>query len=42
LPELRESGCTLLVVSHDDRYFDTADRVVHMDFGRISKVVANC
>jgi putative ATP-binding cassette transporter len=28
LPELKAAGRTLLVVSHDDRYFDTADRIV--------------
>jgi putative ATP-binding cassette transporter len=42
LPLLRSAGRTLVVVSHDDRYFDAADRVVHMDFGKIARVVANC
>jgi putative ATP-binding cassette transporter len=42
LPELRRMGCTLVVVSHDDRYFDTADRVVRMDYGRISEVRKAC
>jgi putative ATP-binding cassette transporter len=35
LPELRAMGKTILVVSHDDRYFDAADRVIRMDFGQI-------
>ena len=40
LPELRKMGCTLMVVSHDDRYFGAADRVVRMDYGHISEIVA--
>ncbi|MBI5330565.1 MAG: ATP-binding cassette domain-containing protein [Betaproteobacteria bacterium] len=40
LPELRALGLTVVVVSHDDRYFDAADRVVRMDFGRISEAAA--
>lgn len=35
LPELRAMGKTVIVVSHDDRYFDAADRVIQMDFGKI-------
>lgn len=39
LPELRRAGRTVIVVSHDDRYFDVADRVVHMEGGRIVAIV---
>lgn len=39
LPELRGAGRTVIVVSHDDRYFDTADRVVHVEHGRIATIV---
>lgn len=39
LPELRAAGRTVIVVSHDDRYFDVADRVVHMERGRITAIV---
>lgn len=35
LPALRAQGRTLLVISHDDRYFHLADRVVRMAQGRI-------
>jgi putative ATP-binding cassette transporter len=35
LPALRESGKTVVVVTHDDAYFDAADRVLKMDFGKI-------
>jgi len=35
LPELKREGRTLIVVSHDDRYFDVADRVIRMSAGRV-------
>lgn len=35
LPELRARGHTLIVISHDDRYFDVADEVVHVRNGQI-------
>jgi putative ATP-binding cassette transporter len=35
LPELRERGKAVLAITHDDRYFGVADRVLHMDWGRI-------
>ena len=35
LPELRAQGKSVLVISHDDRYFHTADRVVRLERGRI-------
>ncbi len=35
LPELRRQGKTLIVVSHDDRFFDAADRVIRLEAGRI-------
>lgn len=35
IPLLREAGKTVIVVSHDDAYFDAGDRVIKMDFGRI-------
>lgn len=36
LPELKALGKTVLVISHDDRYFDCGDRIVHMENGRIT------
>lgn len=36
LPALRASGKTVIVVTHDDAYFDAGDRVLKMDFGRIT------
>jgi len=35
LPELKQQGKTVVVVSHDDRYFDRADRAVKLDFGKV-------
>jgi putative pyoverdin transport system ATP-binding/permease protein len=35
LAELKEQGKTILVISHDDRYFHLADRVVKLDYGKI-------
>lgn len=35
LPELRARGKTVLVISHDDRYFHLADRIIKLDYGKI-------
>ncbi|HLA28317.1 MAG TPA: cyclic peptide export ABC transporter [Syntrophales bacterium] len=35
LQELKNHGKTIIAVSHDDRYFHVADRVIKMDFGSI-------
>ncbi|MBV1829274.1 cyclic peptide export ABC transporter [Komagataeibacter sp. AV436] len=35
LPELKAAGRTLIVISHDDHYFATADHIIHLDEGRI-------
>ena len=35
LPELRRRGKACLVISHDDRYFHTADRVITLEEGKI-------
>lgn len=35
LPQLRNQGKTVLVISHDDRYFHLADRIVKLDYGKI-------
>jgi putative ATP-binding cassette transporter len=36
LPELKSTGKTVVVVTHDDRYFHIADRVLQMDYGKLS------
>ncbi|SDW37298.1 cyclic peptide export ABC transporter [Nitrosomonas communis] len=35
LPEMRAMGKAILVISHDDRYFHLADRVLRMENGRL-------
>ena len=35
LPALRERGKTAIVISHDDRYFDVADRLIELEYGRV-------
>lgn len=35
LPDLKALGKTVIAVTHDDRYWHVADRVVRMDLGRV-------
>lgn len=35
LPQLKQQGKTLLVISHDDRYFDCADHLLKMEDGKL-------
>lgn len=35
LPDLKRLGKTIIVISHDDRYFDVADQVVRLEAGRV-------
>ncbi len=35
LPELKARGKTLLVISHDDRYYHLGDRIVKLDYGKL-------
>jgi len=35
LPDLKKQGKTIIAVTHDDQYFDLADRVLKMDDGKI-------
>ncbi|KAB8318899.1 cyclic peptide export ABC transporter [Tolypothrix campylonemoides VB511288] len=39
LPELKNKGKTVLVVSHDDRYFHLAERVVKLEDGKLNAIV---
>src|SRR6185436_1599399 len=34
LPELKARGKTVLVITHDDRYFHLADRIIKLDYGK--------
>jgi putative pyoverdin transport system ATP-binding/permease protein len=35
LPELKQRGKTVFAISHDDRYFHLADRVIKLDYGKL-------
>lgn len=35
LPELKQRGKTIVVISHDDHYFHVADRRVKLDYGQL-------
>ncbi|MGB7249255.1 MAG: cyclic peptide export ABC transporter, partial [Phormidesmis sp.] len=36
LPELQSQGKTIFVISHDDRYFHLADRLLKLDYGSVT------
>ncbi|MGC9969932.1 MAG: cyclic peptide export ABC transporter [Bryobacteraceae bacterium] len=38
LPDLKKAGKTVVAVSHDDRYFHVADRVLRMEYGKFEEV----
>jgi putative ATP-binding cassette transporter len=38
LPELKAAGKTVIVVSHDDRYFHLSDRVLRMEYGKLTEL----
>jgi putative ATP-binding cassette transporter len=35
LPDLKRLGKTIIVISHDDRYFPVADQLVRLERGRV-------
>jgi putative ATP-binding cassette transporter len=41
LADLKSAGKTVVVVSHDDRYFHVGDRVLQMDYGKLSDLPRN-
>lgn len=41
LPDLKKQGKTLIVISHDDRYFSAADRIARIDKGKIIEEITN-
>ena len=38
LPELRRQDRIVVVISHDDRYFDQADQLVYMENGHVTEI----
>lgn len=41
LPELKRRGKTVFVISHDDRYYHVADRIIKLDDGQVVSDVRN-
>ncbi|HCW69077.1 MAG TPA: peptide ABC transporter [Thalassospira lucentensis] len=41
LPELKQRGTTIIAVTHDDHYFDVADRRLHLDTGKLTELDLN-
>jgi putative ATP-binding cassette transporter len=35
LPDLKARGKTVLVISHDDRYYHLGDRILRLDYGQL-------
>ncbi|MEM9922616.1 MAG: cyclic peptide export ABC transporter [Cyanobacteria bacterium P01_D01_bin.50] len=35
LPDLKHQGKTVIVISHDDQYFNQADRIIKLDYGKV-------
>ena len=40
LPELKARGKTVLVITHDDKYFHVADRMIKLDYGQLTQGAA--
>ncbi|MNN47971.1 ABC transporter ATP-binding protein YojI [compost metagenome] len=36
LPDLRSRGKCVIVITHDDRYFDMADKLIKLEMGKIA------
>lgn len=39
IPKLKREGKTIIAVTHDDAYFNCADRILKFDYGEIVKVI---
>ncbi|BBM00782.1 cyclic peptide export ABC transporter [Microbulbifer sp. GL-2] len=42
LPDLKARNKLVIVISHDERYFSHADRIIHMANGGIERIEENC
>jgi multidrug/microcin transport system ATP-binding/permease protein len=40
IPKLKREGKTIIAVTHDDAYFNQADRIIKFDYGKIVKDVS--
>ncbi len=41
LPVLKEQGKIIIAVTHDDHYFDVADKIIKLDLGKMDTVGAD-
>jgi len=41
LPELKRSGSIIIAITHDDQYFDVADKVVKFDYGQMYNITTS-
>lgn len=41
IPDLKKAGKTVILISHDDKYFDTADRLLTLSNGSVEKITEN-
>lgn len=41
LPEMRAKGKMVIAITHDDHYFDIADKILKMDFGKVEYLSNN-
>ena len=41
LPEMKKNNKLVLVITHDDRYFECSDRIIYMEDGKLLKVRDN-
>lgn len=41
LPEMKKMGKTIIAITHDDKYFDCADRIFRFDAGVMSEITKN-
>jgi len=41
LPDLKRQGKTIVAATHDDRYFHIGDRVMKMEYGKLTAMEAN-
>lgn len=38
LTALKNQGKTIIAVTHDDKYYDVADRIIHLEYGRVKNM----
>jgi ABC-type siderophore export system fused ATPase/permease subunit len=41
LPELQARGKTILVISHDDRYYHLGNRLIKLDYGQVERYTSS-